>query len=304
MRELVQNAWLGWQQYTDQGKIAALLLAVLLFLWLGKHRKQRTLFWYTACVTGLCICPLTAALLMAYQTRFYNYEWVWSLVPVTPVIAYGGTVFLAQIWENYEKGRIAGRTGVWKPVLLTACCIGVLFLCGSMGKPDWQKTGERLGDQDWEESQPEEKKQKIRAALDVALEGKDTICLWAPVEVMDEARRYSGRILLPYGRNLWDNGLNAYSYENCGEDLQAMYRWMCDTEAIWPEELFAEYARPTEEEKARWQQEAGENLEAALENGVDRILIPGYLDQEYITKLEEILGIQGQEIDGYYLFCL
>lgn len=83
-----------------------------------------------------------------------------------------------------------------------------------------------------------------------------------------------------------------------------MYRWMCDTEAIWPEELFAEYARPTEEEKARWQQEAGENLEAALENGVDRILIPGYLDQEYITKLEEILGIQGQEIDGYYLFCL
>lgn len=314
MRELVQNAWLGWRQYTDQGKIAALLLAVLLFLWLGKrkerkergeHGKPRILLFYTACMTALCICPLTAALLMAYQTRFYNYEWIWSLVPVTPVIAYGGTVFLAQIWESYGKkeGMVNGA-GFLKPAFLTACLIALLFLCGSPGKPDWQKAGERLGDQSWETEQPEEKKERIRAALEAVSEGEEPVCLWAPAEVMDEARRYSGAILLPYGRNLWDNALNAYSYEICGEDVQSMYRWMCETEAICPEELLAEYARPTKEEKAKWQQEAAKNLETAMEKGVNRILIPGYLDQEYITKLEEILGIQGRKIEGYYLFCL
>ena len=32
MTELMRKAWLGWEEYTDHGKLAALLLASLLFL--------------------------------------------------------------------------------------------------------------------------------------------------------------------------------------------------------------------------------------------------------------------------------
>ena len=41
MRELLRNAWLGWQNYTDDGKLAALLLAALLFLWLRNKKVSQ-----------------------------------------------------------------------------------------------------------------------------------------------------------------------------------------------------------------------------------------------------------------------
>ena len=56
MTELLRNAWMGWQDYTEDGKLVALLLAVLLFLWLtGKGKKQGTLVLYSSLAVFCCI---------------------------------------------------------------------------------------------------------------------------------------------------------------------------------------------------------------------------------------------------------
>ena len=106
MTELMQNAWLGWRQFTDGGKVAAILLAALLYLYLsGFWKKHGELFLYTAIVTVFSIVPITAVLLMLYQTRFYDYEWIWSLVPMNVAAAWGMTEFLGSQWKELSLSR-------------------------------------------------------------------------------------------------------------------------------------------------------------------------------------------------------
>ena len=48
----IQMAWLGWKNYTDDGKLAALLLAALLFLWYYRKKTEKLSFLgYTIVVT-------------------------------------------------------------------------------------------------------------------------------------------------------------------------------------------------------------------------------------------------------------
>lgn len=318
MSELVRNARLGWLHYIDNGKVAALLLAVLLFLWLGRHLRQKRLLLYTTVMTMLCICPLTAALLMVYQTKFYDYEWIWSLVPATLVIAMGGTIFLAEIWKSY------GRRESWKPAVLTVFCLGVLLLCGSLGRHAWQE-GQTFTNLETEE------RRQIAAALDAILaeegilgqgstEKSQTICLWAPQEVMEYARAYSGRFCLPYGRNMWDDALNAYSYEAYDDTAREMYEWMCimeegvqdqggileesileesiPEEGI-PEENISEEGIPA---KSGGTAEEKKLLQKALAAGVNRLLLPDDVGGETLSFVEKALGTQARELEGYYLF--
>ena len=95
MWRMVQDAWAGWINFTDSGKMAALAIVALLYLWLAFRCKgpQKRLMIYGAITVTLCICPATAAVLMYYQTRFYNYQWIWSMVPLTALIAFAGTLF-------------------------------------------------------------------------------------------------------------------------------------------------------------------------------------------------------------------
>ena len=127
MTELFRNAGLGWAGYKGSGKMAALLLAALLFWWLAeKEKKQRTLLLYTSVAVVCCILPVTAALLMLYQTKFYDYEWIWSMVPVTAATAYGFTLFLAGHWKEAK--------GNWRRGLpVTLLLLLAVLLCGSLG---------------------------------------------------------------------------------------------------------------------------------------------------------------------------
>ena len=47
MAELLRNAWQGWFRVTDAGKLMALFMGSLLFLWIGYEReKQKQLLRY------------------------------------------------------------------------------------------------------------------------------------------------------------------------------------------------------------------------------------------------------------------
>ena len=106
MMTLLQSALTGWTDYTQHGKFAALLLLAILYLGFvlygssgkeanasGAENARKRLYLYGALVTFGCICPVTALILLKYQTSFYSYVWIWAVVPQTALIAWAATDF-------------------------------------------------------------------------------------------------------------------------------------------------------------------------------------------------------------------
>lgn len=269
----IQMAWLGWKNYTDDGKMAALLLVSLAYLWYcGKRMRGRSFWGYSMCVTIGCICPITAALFMRIQTKFYDYEWIWSMVPVTAVIALGMTLFLARCWGDF--GLSQWRKGLPAAMFLLA----VTVLAGGMG-------GE-LPNQIYQ-VQEREKAYGVLEELIALSQGGD-VCLWAPREVMEYAREADGHIRLPYGRNMWDASLNAYAYDTYGEDILALYEWM--------EQMSDPAAMET----------ALKSLETCVRNarnmGVDCIMLPESVASETIQRMEKASNLHVRCLEGYWVF--
>lgn len=291
MQEILTNAWLGWQRYTDNGKYAALLMLVLLFLWFRrKEEKQRVLLIYTTLVTLFCIFPVSAAFLMMYQTKFYNYEWIWSYVPVTLMIAYGCTVFLAEYWENCKKN-------IWKCIGVTAVVLTLVFLCGSMGQDVCE-----LEDEKYDRAGAKE-------VLGLVIEeGGNDICLWAPKKIIENARAYDGNIRLAYGRNMWDAALGGYTYETYERNQELLYLWMCNVE----EKGLVEYVPKDRMESGDGSVTADVKtmidsewcFETARALGVNRVLIPGDILPEELQKLTKAWGVEPMQLGEYYLFVL
>ena len=133
MMTLLQSALTGWTDYTQHGKFAALLLLAILYLGFvlygsgkeanasGAEKARKRLYLYGALVTFGCICPVTALILLKYQTAFYSYVWIWAVVPQTALIAWAATDFLCNLLK--EKNL---RNGMAALILL-----GILFLGGN-----------------------------------------------------------------------------------------------------------------------------------------------------------------------------
>lgn len=269
----IQMAWLGWKNYTDNGKLAALLLAVLLFLWCYRKRVRELPFLvYSTIITCCCILPVTASLLMMYQTEFYDYEWIWSLVPVTAMTAYGLTILMADCWEDF---KVSGwRRGIPVTLLLLV----LLMLSGGMGGRPWD-----VGTQRNEKASAERVLEQLANFLP-----HGEICLWAPREIMEYARELDGRITLPYGRNMWDESLNAYAYDIYDEKITDMYRWMEQAT-----EAGMEDAGELSMEKC---------VQNALDMGVNCILLPGDTAAGTVKEMEKALQMDGRLLEGYWIF--
>lgn len=211
MLEMIRNAWRGWQGYTGSGKLAALAIVVLLYLWLCSKQKGpgKRLLLYGIVFVILCVCPLTAAFLMYYQTRFYDYQWIWSMVPLTALIAWGGTVFLTGQWKMGKGWR-----GVLHNTIVTLASVAILLLCGGLGQGS-------VGAVEAHENRTHS--ENVLAKVQ-ELCGED-ICLWAPANILEYAR-LDGKMQLLYGRNMWDVALNAYSYDAYSKDQIDLYEWM------------------------------------------------------------------------------
>lgn len=276
MWESVQNAWAGWQSFTDGGKLVAPVLAAVVYMLMRKGRlgPAGRLVRYGGIAAVLCICPVTAALLMCYQTAFYNYPWIWSMVPVTALIALGGTVFLTDQWK---KG--GWRTYLYNTVL-TLLCVGVLMLCGGLGESRVDAAAQR--------------QERVRAEAvlaEVRSVCGEEFCLWAPQEILEYARTRDGKISLLYGRDMWDAALHAYSYDVYSDEAEALYLWIehlrdYGSEGFGPKESAA---------KGR------EHVRHAFAMGADVILLP-----------DDILGLEKQsllfgedveiiKLEGYFL---
>lgn len=270
MTELLHNAWYGWQYFITDGKLAALLGASLIFLWLSYKRvSQKTLLIYTTVIAVCCVIPVTAAGLMLYQTKFYDYQWIWSLVPMTVVIAYGAVTLLTEYWHDLKLSE--WKKGV--PVL--ALFLALLALSGGPGKSAFDGGN---SEQEVERAEAE----AVLAQIQTEMKKRD-ICLWAPKEIMEYARETDAAIQLLYGRNMWDEWLDAYAYDTYSEETMALYLWM---------------------EEAAASGDAADiksNVESALRAGADCILLPGELDERSVEGLETTLNVRSLSLEGYYL---
>ena len=286
MRELLRNAWTGWLAMSDRGKLGALLLLVFLLAWLWKlgTEKQKNLIWLGAALTGICMFPLTAVCLMLYQTRFYDYEWIWTLVPLTGILACGGVLLLK---------RLEGMTyGKGKKLAIVGMALAVALLCGSLRNPD--EAVQDVGTQRREVAQVLEKLEES---------AKGTILLWAPKEVMEHARSLDANITLLYGRNMWQEHLNAYSYDGYTQELRDLYVWM---------QLAGAYQRldvpvPANLDVVGDAPKAGTTLEGiecirkAMELGATQILLPGSIPESFMDELEQELGRKPISLGQYWL---
>lgn len=295
MAELLRNAWMGWFRVTGGGKLMALFLAALLFLWLhGKQEKQRALLRYGTVSALCCILPVTAVPLMLYQTRFYDYEWIWSIVPVTVMTAYAGTKVMAEHWQGFR--REAWRKGL--PV--TAGLLAVALLCGG-----WNSSGvDRNGEKAWKE-QTENILEIIGTGAEEAPENVRTdnsgICIWAPRKMMEYVRRLDSSILLPYGRNMWEEALGAYSYDTYSEALEKMYQWMSIVEETCTENDF-DFTEIILEEMEEQRLSTEECLNAARQAGVDILILPENMNRMLLNEVISAVGVQPKQSAGYYIF--
>ena len=286
MWELMGNAWRGWLEFTSNGKLCALFLASLVFLWVYyKRAEQKNVLIYGAMMTGFCIVPATATVLMVYQTKFYDYEWIWSAVPVTVLTAYAGTKILSECWQGFR--REAWRKGL--PV--TAGLLLLAYLCSGPGGayPDRRSA--------------EDRKAETEGLLEIIKTEEETVCLWAPQDIMQYVRAVDGSVLLPYGRDMWQEALGAYSYDTYPADIKKMYRWMCIVEEYRTEDgiVKTDVLREAMEEQKL---STGSCLDAAKRAGVNFLALPDDADITLLNEVTEYIGAEPRQNQGYYLFRL
>lgn len=286
MGELIGRAFRGWLEFEGGNKLTALfLLTVLMFavLSLGEGGQKR-LLRYGAVMGFLCICPVTAAVLMQYQTTFYDYQWIWSMVPCTAVTACGGVLLLDRLWRD---DACAG----WRRGIVLAGILALILLCGGSAGSKRDVREER---------------EKTARTLEAISEGQEGICLWAPEEILEYARSLDGSLTLVYGRNMWQERLNVYSYDIYTQEQRNLYVWMSLAEKTGRLDVEVEGGLksvgeiPPEGTVLKGE----EAVRNALALGVNRILLPGCMEEDAIEKLEGVLQCPAERVEEYYLFRL
>ena len=286
MGELLKNAFLGFRAMNGQGKLFAILFLVLLlcFLWKLGEGKQRELLSYGGIAAVLCIFPVTAVLLMLWQTKFYDYEFVWTIVPLTALISCGIVLVMERLLSFGDKPK--------QKLLLAFFALAILLLCGKLGNPKWTVANVNA------------QRKEVSAVLQSLKAGEDqTICLWAPKKVMENARSLDGEVTLLYGRNMWQEHLNAYSYEEYSQEQRDLYVWMSLAEGYGTLDVPV----PADLDVVGKAPEAGSTMEGlecikkAMTLGANRILLPGSISEESIKELEQKLGVKTEKLEGYWL---
>ena len=300
MMEYIKNAAAGWLRFNQAGKFGVLLLGVLLYLWYARivprqegerenlRRERPAGGWFVgfAAVSAiLAAVPVTGALLMMYQTRFYDYEWIWAVVPMTAMIAYGMTQLYCGCCEKYWRDQLL------KPAAVAVLGILVIALCGNL-KGSWYRSGDKA------------LTQEITGKImdDLAGNGNtEDICIWAPREVLENARAANGSVKLLYGRNMWDTALGAYSYDVYDPEMTLLYEWM--------EKAASLEEGASSEEAASCVEQAQMYVNAALNYGVNRILIPENAPQEVKDAVYQAVegrkfGVEEDVSQGYVIFTV
>lgn len=309
MMTLLQSALTGWTDYTQHGKFAALLLLAILYLGFvlygsgkeanasGAEKARKRLYLYGALATFGCICPVTALILLKYQTAFYSYVWIWAAVPQTALIAWAATDFLCNLLK--EKSL---RNGMAALILL-----GILFLGGNPVS-EWTvaqttQIPALTGMPGQQQGTPAREILEQLSVYNAEKGNSREYSLWAPKEVIEAARAYSAEIHLVYGRSIWDASLGSYSYDTYETWQEDMYLWMSHLETTGETEYLRTDENTTTEAGGR-KIDFAACLDSAGKAGIDYILLPEDLSEDVQKELQEAADGRLRSFGGYFLIVM
>lgn len=214
MRELFQNVINGPGSYFQSNYMVVLVLGILLYFFVTDTNlapREKRLLRLAAVLLALVLFPASAMALMLYQTRYYSYSWIWSLMPVTLLICWGSvTVLWRHTGQNRRDGRAAGRLAAGVAVLLV-----LLLLTGNLG--NIQTLSEEEKDQNNRAGQVTEYLQEIA--------GTKESLLWGSRSVLEAVRRQNSGIKVLYGRNMWEPAVAAHAYDTYPLEQQRLFDW-------------------------------------------------------------------------------
>ena len=204
-----------------------LFMTALLFLWFLRGFEKKEFRRLATVMLLLLLCPVSIKLLLLYQTGFYGYENLWALLPMTALLACAAVMAVFKITAIYISERRKLRKAVSAKrehaaeVFAVFLMALLLFFCGTMEMAK-SETGQDLNG----DKLPEEVAEVLQL---VEIPQEEGVFLLAPDEVAAWARIYSGKILLPYGRNLWEPVLSAYTYDVYMGDMWELHNWVNGT---------------------------------------------------------------------------
>lgn len=224
---LIKDALLGISEYFTVNKLLVVCLGILLYE-IFLHGRLSRFVQYALGALLVVMVPVTAVILLFYQSAIYEYGFIWSLVPVTAVCAYAGVRFL---WDMIPQMEQQGKGKYVAGILAVA---GVLFLLGNQG---------RMQRVTLEEAEERSSYSQVAEHL-----SEETI-LWGPRELMQWIRRRNGDVKLVYGLDMWDARAAAYDGDPYEPALINAYEWMRSLEEFaYQVEITTEAVVPVPEE--------------------------------------------------------
>ncbi len=229
--DYIQLAAEGFGRFIAEYKYLALIIGILLYtlvcLRKYKEHKIRTFLAYTAAILLVLIIPVTAVVLLVYQTRFYDYGWVWSAAPLTAALAWGivAVVFeeipgvssaLPEHSEQKKTGKTVATRTITPRLLGILAAVSLLFMCGNQGRLQGI-------------SEKDAQLQAAGAEILQYMKMQDLIqdrVIWGQKDIMQHIRKSGGETILFYGRDMWDAKAGAYDYEAYTPEETACYEWM------------------------------------------------------------------------------
>lgn len=271
----------GMNEYFRTDKTLVLLLVVLLYLWLKEKKtvdnKGNRLLLYVTIMTVILLIPVTAMIVVIYQTAFYDYAWAWSMVPIGIVLAYGAVHF----WMDMTQ-----EASTIKKVSVMAIIVFVLWLCGNQGTVQTRDDTVDGG--------------QLRTIQEYATQDfEGQVVLWAPKKVMQEMRRQTGEIQLIYGKDMWDEKAGAYDYEAYSEAFMEAYEWM-ELVDMLVSETDTESNFAVLEREYQLAEGATQNTLEMLQNDVNMIVIPRLAAEMYESGLDSVLEDEALTVDKIY----
>lgn len=272
---LINDALLGVSEYFTVNKLIVVCLGILLYEIFVHRRVSVFLKYATGALLGVLV-PVTAAILLVYQSAIYEYGFLWNFVPVMAVCAYAGVRFL---WDMIPQMEQPGRS---KYVAGALAVVAVFFLLGNQG---------RMQRVTMEEAAERSAYNQVAGCLE------EGTTLWGPRELMQWVRSRNGHVKLVYGLDMWDAKAAAYDGDPYAQELIVAYEWMRSVEEFaYQMKITTDAVVPLPEELSSGLVEA---FQAVTVAGGDSIVLP----RDAYQRLEEWIPTeyQVQEVAGYTL---
>lgn len=167
-------------------------LCLLIYISCDKDSRERAegkytgLMWIGLITSLICICPVTAYVLLSISPVFYEYYMLWHIVPAGVIVCVAAVYVLGKFKENRVNSLVC-----------MAAFFLILFFAG-----DFVYTSETLWDDEVVYSEAEEAQVFKLLEKDMEEQGKEQAYLWGPYKIMADSRTYSAKYLPVYGKDI------------------------------------------------------------------------------------------------------